>query len=447
MEKKNSMKEIFGLAIPIALQQFMLALVSACDAVMLGQLSQDAMSAVSLATQITFVFNLFMSAFVTVENMFVAQYYGKKDFKNISRVVSIVFRLSFAVAMVFWIGTLAFPQSLMRFFTNEEALVQMGAQYLKVVGVSYLLSAIAQTFMTVMKNCGAVKMSTANSCVTVLMNICLNAVLIYGLFGMPKMEIRGAALATVISTLVQLIWSVVYCYKKMPDLKLKVFERDKELSKRFGSKTAPVVTNSLAWGCGITMYSVILGHMGTDAIAANSIANISKNLIVCLCLGLGSAGSILVGNRLGADRLEEAKEIGGKLIRISIYCGIGTGLLLYALSPLILRFVNLTPDAEHYLKLMLFVCGYYIAGKSINAMTIGGIFQAGGDSKFGMICDSVTLWCVCVPLGAIGAFVLKLPVMAVYVILNLDEIIKLPIVFKHYYKYVWVRNLTRRMEE
>ena len=216
----------------------------------------------------------------------------------------------------------------------------------------------------------------------------------------------------------------------------------RELWKGFREKTAPVLFNELAWGGGFTMYSVILGHMGSDAVAANGIANISKNLIICFCMGLGSAGSIVVGNLLGANRLEEAKEAGKMATIFSIVSGIISGVLLIAFSPLIVRATGLTPQAQGYLQKMLLICSYYLAGKSVNCMTIGGIFTAGGDTKFGMICDTVTLWCVTVPLGALCAFVFKLPVMVVYFVLNLDEIIKLPAAFIHYRKYKWVKNIT-----
>lgn len=177
----------------------------------------------------------------------------------------------------------------------------------------------------------------------------------------------------------------------MKRLKIQMPVRNRKLIKNFGKKAGPVLINELIWGCGFTMYSVIMGHMGTDAVAANSIANISKNLAVCLCLGLGSAGSIIVGNALGADRFEEAKKVGRTLTKLSVLCG---------------------------------------------------IFPAGGDSKFGLLCDTVTLWCITVPLGCLGAFILEFPVLGVYFILNLDEIVKLPAVYRHYRKYGWVKNIT-----
>lgn len=442
-ERKRSLrKEIVRLALPIALQQFMTALVGACDAIMLGKLSQDAMSAVSLATQVTFVFNLFMFAFMAGENMFVAQYYGKGDYTGISQVFSLVTKICGCIAVVFLAGTLFFPEQLMRILTNEETLIVLGSEYLRVIGISYVFSGIAQIFLAIMKNCGAVNMSTLINGVMVILNIALNAIFIFGLSGFPKMGIKGAALATVLATVVQFLWSVGYVLCRIRAVKFSLRSCEKKLFGRFWQKTVPLLINNLAWGIGFSMYSVIMGHLGTDAVAANGIANISKNLVVCFCLGLGNAGSIIVGNRLGADRLQEAKEVGETLTKTAIIAGIVSGLVLIALSPFITKMVDLTPTARGYLQKMLLISSYYIAGKSVNCMTIGGIFAAGGDSKFGMLCDSVTLWCIIVPLGCICAFILKLPVMVVYFVLNLDEIIKLPVVYKHYKKYKWIKNLT-----
>lgn len=436
-------KDIIRLTLPIAFQQFMLALVGASDAVMLGRLEQNAMSAVSLATQVSFVFNLFMAAFITGENMFVAQYYGKRDFAGVSKTFGLVLAIASPIAILFWIGTLVFPQYIMAFFTNEGDLIAQGSEYLRIVGISYFMSAIAQICMAIMKNCNAVNLSTVISSVTVILNIILNAVLIFGLAGFPALGVQGAAWATVIATAVQMFWSVGYIIIKMKDRKDFVWKHDKVLRKRFGEKTIPVLINELVWGGGFAMYSVIMGHMGTDAVAANSIANISKNLIICLCMGLASAGSIIVGNLLGADRFREAKEAGNILTKLSIIFGVLSGLLLLLVSPVIVEFSNLTPQAGKYLQGMFFVCSYYLAGKSINTMTIAGIFPSGGDSKFGMFCDAVTLWCITVPLGCLCAFVWKLPVLTVYFILNLDEIVKLPVVYQHYKKYKWVHNITK----
>lgn len=436
-------KEMIRLALPIAFQQFMLALVGASDAVMLGRLSQNAMSAVSLATQVTFVFNLFMAAFIIGETMFVAQYYGKRDFLHISRIFCLILRISGIVAALFGIGAFLFPETIMRTLTNEPTLIAMGSEYLRIIGPSYLFSAIAQVYMTIMKNVNAVTMSTAISSVTVACNILLNAVLIFGLFFAPAMGIAGAAWATVAATAVQMLWSVLYTTVKIKPIRIHLFKKHPDLTRQFWNKTTPILCNELIWGGGFTMYSVIMGRLGTDAVAANSIANIAKNLTICLCLGLANAGSIIVGNQLGAGQFQEAKQAGKILTKLSALCGGLSGLLLLALSPVIFRLVDLTPTARAYLFDMLIVCSYYLIGKSINSMTIGGIFPAGGDAAFGLRCDIVTLWCVTIPLGCLCAFVWKLPVLAVYVILNLDEIVKLPAVYRHYKKYIWLHNLTK----
>lgn len=442
MKTESMKKKMIRLVLPITFQQFMLALVGASDAVMLGRLSQNAMSAVSLASQVTFVFNLFMTAFVIGENMFIAQYYGKKDDAGISGVFRLVLGISVTVAVLFLFGAVFFSEYIMHFLTNEPELVAMGGDYLKYVGISYLLSAVAQVYLTFMKNCDAVNLSTVISSVTVILNLVLNAVFIFGLLGVPTQGIRGAAIATVLATAIQMIWCIVYVSVRMKRLRLRLSIRDRELAGKFRKKVGPVLLNELVWGCGFTMYSVIMGHLGTDAVAANSIANISKNLVVCLCLGLGSAGSIIIGNELGADRFEEAKREGRALIRLSVICGVLSGIVLLASTPLLVQMIHMTPLAKKYLKGMLFMCSYYLIGKSVNSMTIGGIFPAGGDSGFGLLCDTVTLWCITVPIGCLCAFMLKVPVLGVYFVLNLDEIVKLPAVYRHYRKYGWVKNIT-----
>lgn len=443
MEANNLMKKrIIGLVLPMAFQQFMLALVGASDAIMLGRLSQEAMSAVSLATQMTFVFNLFVAAFVVGENMFVAQYYGKGDAIGIARVLYLARRISCVTALVFWMGTFLLADRIMEVFTNEPVLAAMGAEYLRMVGVSWLLSAVAQVYMTIMKNCGAVKLSTILSSSAVILNMVLNGIFIFGMYPIPAMGVRGAALATVAATAVQAVWSVVYVVTRTEKLREVPMHMRRGPVQGFWKRMAPVLMNELIWGGGFTMFSVIMGHMGGDAVAANGIANISKNLVVCLCLGLGNAGSIIVGNELGAGRFEEARKAGKMLTRASVVCGILSGLFLLAVSPLITGLVGLTQTAGEYLEGMFMICSYYLVGKSINCMTIGGIFTAGGDSGFGVICDAITLWCIVIPAGYLCGFVFHLPVIAVYFVLSLDEIIKLPAVYWHYKKYGWLKNIT-----
>lgn len=442
--KRKMRKQLWKLVLPIAFQQFMLALVSASDVWMLGKLNQDSLSAVSLASQVAFVFNLFMTALVIGTNMFAAQYWGKGDKRSIEAVMAFVMRTTFLIGLLFCTGAVLAPEVLMGIFTNDGKLIFMGAKYLKSVGASYILSGISQIYLCILKNSGHPGKSMAISSATVVLNIVLNGILIFGMGGLPAMGISGAALATVAANGVGLAWMILESFREgevRPDRSYFGLGVSR-LEKRFWRYVTPVMANEIIWGGGFTMYSVILGHMGTDAVAANSIANIAKNLVVCFCLGMGSAGSIVVGNILGAGELEEAKREGAYLCRMSVVSGILTGMFLLAISPWILSSANVSGQAQEYLKSMLMVCSYYLVGKSINSMTVAGIFCAGGDSRFGMFCDIVTLWGITIPVGLLAAFLWKAPVPAVYFLLNLDEIIKLPAVYRHYKKYKWVRNLT-----
>lgn len=191
------------------------------------------------------------------------------------------------------------------------------------------------------------------------------------------------------------------------------------------------------------MYSVIMGHLGTDATAANSIASIVRTMIASLCWGIASGVGIIIGGMLGRNEYDKAKIAGGSFVRFSIWIGIGSGIVILALTPLVLHFIVLKPQAQYYLKYMMLMASYYIIGNSLNSVIISGIFPSGGDTKFGMICDAVTLWAVVVPLGMLAAFVFKLPVLVVAFILTLDEFVKIPAVYIHYKKYLWIKNITK----
>lgn len=435
---------LLRLVLPIAFQQLMLSCVSASDAIMLGRLDQNMMAAVSLAGQVSFVHSLFLSALTIGCSMFAAQYFGIQDFPAIERVFAFTMKFSGILSAAFSAAAALAPEFIMGILTNEPVLISYGAVYLRSVSLSFLLVGISQIYLCVMKNTGHVLISSLISSAAVIGNILLNALLIFGLFGLPKLEIRGAAYATVLSRIIECSWAVIFASSgHMPQLKPRLlFGRDKAFGKAFWKYTLPLMGNEIAWGCGFSMYSVILGHMGEDAVAANSLANIIKNLIICFSSGLSAGGGILIGNLLGAGKMEKAKLEGKRLLKLSILSGIISGLFLLLISPAVLHFSALTAGASEDLRRMLMISSYYIIGKSINSMTVGGIFPAGGDSRFGFLCDSVTLWCITVPLGAAAAFLFHAPVLTVYFLLNLDEIIKLPVVFRRFYKYLWVRNLT-----
>ncbi len=442
--KKEFNSQLIKLVLPIAFQQFMLALVSASDAWMLGALSQDALSAVSLAGQITFVENLFLAAMTIGLSIFAAQFWGCKDITSLEQIFAYVLRITVIISLAFFAAALLAPQLLMRIFTNDATLIALGSIYLRVVSASFVLTGISQIYLCILKNSTRAATASAISATSVIVNILLNALLIFGLFGLPQLGVAGAALATVLARTIEVIWCITECKLRPLVCLRKEFLRGiaYELRQKFWKYSRPVLCNEIVWGVGFTMFSVILGHMGSDAVAANSIANVVKNLAVCFCMGLASGGGIIIGNTLGAGDLEKAKEYGAHLTVLSIIFGAISGIIILILSPLILHFSSLSDQATEYLKWMLVICSYYLIGKSVNSSTIAGIFCAGGDSKFGLLCDGITMWFIIVPAGFIAAFILKLPVMSVYFILNLDELIKLPAVYLNYKKYKWVKNLT-----
>ena len=444
-EKRIFYRKLWGLVFPIAIQNLMTALVSASDAFMLGFVSQTSLSAVSLATQIQFVHNLFMLALTIGATTLAAQYWGKGDTDSVEEILAIALKISMAVSVVFFIAAMFFPGFLMRIFTNDIKLIQAGIPYLRIVSVSYLFMGFSQIYLCIMKNSGRTAKSTIYGSVAVVINIGFNAIFIFGLAGFPAMGIAGAALATTVSRAIELLLTLYEnMHRSLVCVRLKYIRNSsKKLKKDFWHYTTSVLGNELVWGCGFTMFSVIMGHLGSDAVAANSVANILKNIIACVCNGIGIGAGIIVGNELGKGELERAREYGDRLFKLAVFTGAVSGLILLAVSPVLRIFTgSLSTQAHSYLKNMMYICTYYMIGKSVNATVIAGVFCAGGDTKFGLKCDAVTMWVILIPIGMIAAFVLKLPVMVVYFIISMDEIIKLPAVYRHYKKYNWVRNLT-----
>ena len=449
-EKKEFYRKLFALVLPLALQNLMTALVSASDALMLGLLDQSSLSSVSLATQVQFVLNLFYAALTIGATVLAAQYWGKGDKEAVERVLAIALKGSMAVSLVFFLAAFFCPQFLMQIFTDDPELIRLGLPYLRIVSWSYLFMGVSQIYLCIMKNSGRTMRSTAYGSSAVVLNLLLNTLLIFGLLGFPKMEIAGAALATTVSRAVELGLVLLENRKKdQVRIRMKYLrEGSPVLRKDFVRYTSPVMANELVWGCGFTMFSVIMGHLGSDAVAANSIANIVKNILACMCLGIGTGSGLLVGNELGRGALDRAREYGGRLCRIAVAAGAVSGAVLLVCSPLVqLLAVSLSEQAHEYLRVMLMICAYYMVGKAVNSTVVAGIFCAGGDTKFGLLCDAVTMWVIIVPVGMLAAFVWKLPVLTVYFLLNLDEFVKLPAVYRHYKKYLWVRNLTKESGE
>ncbi|MCI7113073.1 MAG: MATE family efflux transporter, partial [Lachnobacterium sp.] len=309
----------------------------------------------------------------------------------------------------------------------------------------YLLTGFSQCYIVMMKISEHAGSAAAVSSITVVLNILLNAIFIYGAFGIRSMNVRGAALATLIARIVELLLAVIFSYRP-GFIRLKVHElfvRNKQLSKDFMKCSGPILGASLVWGIGFTSYSSFMGHLGTDAAAANSVAAVVRDIICCLSAGISSAAGIMVGNELGAGNLKRGKTYGIRLLKLSVVCGVIMTILIAVSAPVILYFVKLTPQAGVYLKQMFVVLALYMIGRSMNEVIINGIFGSGGDTMFDMYSLAVTMWGIAIPLAVAGTYFLNWPVVVVYACTCVDEIGKIPWTLIHFKKYKWVKDLTR----
>lgn len=412
---------------------------------MLGRLDQNSMSAVSLATQIQFIMNMFLSSLTSGASILGAQYWGKGDRKALDDIFSLLLRLVFVVDVLFACACILIPNVLMAFFTNDPVLAETGISYLRIAGWSYLLVGFSQAYQTFLKVTEHADKAALISSSAVIINIVLNSIFIYGLIGFPSLGARGAALATLLSRIAEIIWSVAICYRKgylHPDLK-RLFVHNQMMEKDFFHICLPLLGGTLLWGVGFTSYTAIMGHLGQDAAAANSVAAVVRDLACCMCNGIGGAAAIMLGNELGQGNMETAKDYGTRLMKMSILIGLVTmALVLLMIKPALL-FYKLTPEAESILKDMLVITSVYMIGRCINTVMINGIFDGGGDTKFDMYSLTIMMWCVAIPCTLCGAFVFHWPVLAVYACTCLDEVGKLPWTMVHFYKYKWLKNLTR----
>lgn len=437
--------KIFKLVLPIIVQNLLNAAVSSADVVMLNYVGQSSISAVSLASNYASVLFMVYYGLGTGAALLCAQYWGKKDLAAIRVTEGIALRFSIIISLCFSAFALFFPRTMMELFTDDLELIEIGAGYLRIMSVTYLCWGIIEVYLAVLRSINRVTTAMVLNVIAFTLNIFLNAVFIFGLFGAPKLGAVGVAIATASSRVIELLGCIVVSVFNK-DIKLNpayMFIRSKLLLNDFLKLALPALGNDVSWGVAFSMYSVILGHLGNDAVAANSLVIVVRNFGTVLCFGTASAGGILLGNVMGEGNMERAKEYASKLVKLTIAAGAAGGALILIATPFVLRFADLSETAMDYLKYMLLINSYYVMGSAVNTTLIAGVFSSGGDTRFGLVCDTIDMWCYAVPLGFLAAFVLKLPVMAVYFLLCTDEFVKWPWVIKHYRSGKWLKNITR----
>lgn len=445
-EKKHFYKLVFSLVLPMALQNLINVGVSSADVIMLGKVSETALSASSLAGQVQFIMSLIFFGLTSGAAVLTAQYWGKRDIRTIEKILGITMRFALIVAIFFTIVVLIFPKPIMHIFSNEEDVIEQGVQYLQIMAFSYILIAITMIYLNIMRSIERVIISTIVYLVSLIVNVILNAILIFGMFGLEPMGIRGAAIATLISRFIEFI--IVFCYatfkNKIVRFHLTDFlVHDKLLMKDFLTYSIPVMLNELIWGTGTSVNTAIIGHLGKSVVAANSVTQVTRQLAMVVAFGVANATAIIIGKAIGENKEALAKIYAKRFIRLTILLGIAGAVIILIVSQIARANLTLSSEAKSYLGIMMIVMSYFCIGQAYNTTMVVGVFRAGGDTRFGLFLDFTTMWGCSILLGAIAAFLLKLPIPVVYIILMSDEIIKIPITTWRYRSMKWVKNVTR----
>lgn len=445
-EKRQFYKAVFALVLPMALQNLINVGVTTADVVMLGKVSETALSASSLAGQVQFIMSLILFGLTSGAAVLTAQYWGKKDIRTIEKILGITMRIALMVAVFFTLIVLLFPVPIMHIFSNEADVIQQGAEYLRIIAFSYIFTTITIIYLNIMRSVERVLIATVVYLASLFTNIILNSILIFGMFGLEPMGIRGAALATLIARILELVLVWLYATFRNKEVRFHfrdLFVHDKLLFKDFLTYSIPVTLNELMWGAGTSVNAAIIGHLGKSVVAANSVTQVTRQLAMIVAFGVANATAIIIGKAIGENKEDLAKLYAKRFIRLTIILGVIGAAVILLTSQIARQHLSLSEEAQSYLGFMMFVMSYFAIGQSYNTTMVVGVFRAGGDTNFGLILDVVTMWCGSILLGALAAFVFRLPVPVVYVILMSDELFKIPLTTWRYKSMKWVKNVTR----
>ena len=439
-------KSVFALVIPMALQNLINVGVTAADVIMLGKVGEKALSGASLAGQVQYIMVLFLFGLTSGATVLTAQYWGKGDKKTIEKILALGMKAAVVVTAVFMIAALVIPGMLMKIFTNDPEVTAQGIQYLRIVAFSYVIMGITQVYLYVMRSVERVVVATVVYLISLIVNVVLNAIFIFGLLGCPAMGIQGAALGTLIARITELVLVFGYARFFNKDIKFRInyfLRTDKILVQDFLRYALPVVMNEVMWGLGTAANTAILGHMGSAAVAANSVAQVARQLATVVAFGLSSATAIYLGKTIGEKKFEHAKAYANRFLWLSVIMGALGGGLILAASPVAAAALSLSVEAKGYLKFMFFIMSYFVVAQSFNTTMVVGTFRSGGDTRFGLIMDVSTMWGGSILFGWLAAFVFKCSVPVVYMILMCDELIKVPITWIRYKSFKWLKDVTR----
>ncbi len=446
-------RQLIRLAVPIALQNFVTSALNMVALIFIGQLGEESVAAVGLANQIWFLLNLVTFGIVSGASMFVAQLWGKQDIPNIRRVLGLTIKLSLVGAIFFTTVAIIFPSFALGIYTEDPAVIKIGARYLQIYGWTYIFYAFSSVYSGALRSTGNVRLPLVVSTSALGLNVLLAYPLIFGIkfIGLPAMGVEGAAIAGLIARILECLAILAMVYRDRMGPIAATLKELLEFNLKFMvtvmKPVLPVIGNEVLWSLGITTYNIIYGHIGTNAVAAINIISTIEQMAFVLFLGIGTATAIMVGNHIGKGNKDQAYLYGGRSLIIQGSGALVMGILVYLLAGNIFQFYKVDAEviANARIILTILAAGFWM--KACNHTIIIGILRSGGDTKFSLVLDGLVIWFVGVPMTAAGAFLLGLPIYFVYALTYSEETLKFILGVRRYFSKKWINDLTQKVEE
>lgn len=438
------MREMLTIAVPISLQQLINASLNLIDVLMVGQLGETSIAGIGLSNQLFFVFILLLFGLTSGMSIFTAQFWGKREIEPIRKVLGMSILTASFIAVIFTVAATVFTRSVLGLFTNDTNVIEIGSQYLGIVGFSYIAVALATAYIAALRSIQLVKITVIASVAALLFKTTLGYSLIFGHFGLPALGVRGAAIGTASGWTLELILLLIFIYTQKTPLAanpLSFFTFEFSFFQRVLRTTLPAVANELFWSVGIATYNGIYAHIGTEAIAAINVNATIEELGFVVFMGLGNACAVMVGNRIGAGKKDEAHEIVRRLILLSVISAWLVGLAVFIVRDVVIGWYNLSPAGIHNVRMLMLVMVCVLWIRMFNFITFIGALRAGGDTLFALVMEICSIWLIGVPAAYIGAFILDLPVYIVYLMVGLEELAKAFVSFWRYRSRKWIHDV------
>ncbi|MDK0980338.1 MATE family efflux transporter [Clostridium perfringens] len=446
---KRFYRLLFSIALPIAVQNLITFMVSMVDTLMVGALGEIQLSAVSIANNLFFVLTILMFGLAGGSNIMISQYWGKGNVKTIHKILAIMYRVCLLITGIFIFIALFLPKYFMGIFTTDTAVIDFGASYLRIVCIGYLFYSITNCTIMMLRSVKTVSISIIVYTASLVVNSILNWILIFGNLGAPELGIRGAAIATVCARITEfsIVLVFMFIYERKIGLKIEhLLKLDKEILKDYVGLCTPVLCNELLWAIGASMISVIVGRMGTEVVAANSINGVAHQFVTVFIFGMSNATAVIIGNTIGEGKKEKAKEYAYSIGIFSVVMGCISGLMILLIKPFVVNFYNVSYSTKLIAMEIMTVTSGIIVFQSLASNFMMGVLRGGGDAKFVLINDLIFMWLVAIPGGFFVAFVLELPVALVFLVIKCDEILKSLTSVYRVISGKWVNDVTKDYE-